>query len=126
MGSRSNVIGWNEQDNLPDTRRLLRNHCGKLALAISAVAVLLLSSAEHNEAAACRGAGVTTRSNDGSTTTKWSDGAYVKKTKGGSLEWAYPSGSDPVPGASPGHAPDPGLSPGHAPDPGPSPGHNPR
>jgi hypothetical protein len=101
----SDVKGREEQESLPVFRRVLLSRGGKLALAVSAVGVLLLSSAEHNYAAACRGAGVTTSTGNGTSLTKWSDGAYVKTEKDGSFEWAYPSGSDPVPGSSTGHKP---------------------
>jgi hypothetical protein len=96
-----------------------------LSIAMPTVAVLLASAADPNAAAACRGSGISSRGSDGVITTRWSDGAYTKKYTDGSLEWSYPAGSDPVPGASPGHKPGPGPSPGHAPGAGPSPGHNP-
>ncbi len=105
MRSESAFTATGEQEYLPETRRLLLIRCGKLAMALSAVAVLTLAAAQHNDAAACRGAGVTTRGSDGTVITKWSDGAYVKKNTDGSEEWAYPSGTAPVPGASPGHKP---------------------
>lgn len=105
MRSASALTAMGEQEHLPETRRLLLIRCGKLAMALCAVAVLTLGAARDNDAAACRGAGVTTRGSDGTFTTRWSDGAYVKKTNDGSVEWAYPSGTDPVPGASPGHHP---------------------
>lgn len=105
MRSESALTARDEQDYLPETRRLLLIRCGKLAMALSAVAVLTLAAARDNDAAACRGAGVTTRTSDGTTITTWADGAYTKKTPDGSVEWAYPSGTDPVPGASPGHKP---------------------
>lgn len=93
------------EDRLPEARRLRLVRCGKLALAVSAAALLTFAATWPEDAAACRGAGVTTRNNDGSFLTKWSDGAYVKKNTDGSTEWAYPSGTEPVPGASPGHKP---------------------
>lgn len=105
MRSESAFSAMGEKEHLPETRRRLLIRCGKLAMALSAVAVLTLAAARDNDAAACRGAGVTTRTSDGTITTKWADGAYTKKTADGSVEWAYPSGSDPVPGASPGHKP---------------------
>lgn len=105
MRSESALTARGEQEHLPETRRLLLIRCGKLAMALSAVALLTLAAARDNDAAACRGAGVTTRTSDGTITTTWADGAYSKKTSDGSVEWAYPSGSDPVPGAPPGHKP---------------------
>ena len=105
MRSESAFSATGEKEHLPETRRRLLIRCGKLAMALSAAAVLTLAAAPDNDAAACRGAGVTTRGSDGTVITKWSDGAYVKKTTDGSQEWAYPSGTDPVPGASPGHHP---------------------
>jgi hypothetical protein len=92
---------------------MLQGRGGKLALVVSAVGVLLWAGAEYNQAAACRGAGAVTTYSDGTSLTKWSDGAYIRTEKDGSFEWAYPSGSDPVPGASPGH--NPLASPGHKP-----------
>ncbi len=96
--------------------RLILGRAGKLALALSAAAVLTLSFAEQNDAAACRGAGVTTRGSDGTVTTTWSDGAYKKQLPNGNIQWAYPSGSEPLPGVSPGHRPGPAPSAGHNPN----------
>jgi hypothetical protein len=105
MQSASAFAARGEQEHLPETRRLLLIRCGKLAMALSAVAIVTIAAARYNDVAACRGTGVTTRGSDGTYLTTWSDGAYVKKTSDGSVEWAYPSGTDPVPGASPGHHP---------------------
>jgi hypothetical protein len=105
MRSQSTFTTRGEQEHLPETRRVLLIRCGKLAMALSAVAVLTLTAAQYSDAAACRGAGVISRGSDGTVTTTWTDGAYTKQTPDGSVEWAYPSGSDPVPGASPGHKP---------------------
>ena len=111
-------MGWTSvrdkfESSLPG--RLVLGRAGKLALALSAATVLTLSFAEHNDAAACRGAGVTTRGSDGTVTTTWSDGAYTKKDPSGNVQWAYPSGSEPLPGVSPGHRPGPASS-GHNPN----------
>lgn len=90
--------------------RLILGRAGKLAMALSAAAVLTLMFAEQNDAAACRGAGVTTRGSDGTITTTWSDGAYKKQLPNGNIQWEKPSGSEPLPGTSPGHRPGPAAS----------------
>lgn len=95
--------------------RLILGRAGKLALALSAAAVLTLTIAQHNDAAACRGTGVTTRGSDGTITTTWSDGAYKKQLPNGNIQWEKPSGSEPLPGTSPGHRPGPAAS-GHNPN----------
>lgn len=110
-------MGWLRNDfanSLPG--RMIRGRAGRLALALSAVAVLALTFAEQNDAAACRGAGVTTRGSDGTVTTTWSDGAYKSQLPNGNIQWAYPSGSEPLPGVSPGHRPGPASSAGHQPN----------
>lgn len=75
------------------------------AVAMSAAALVLVSAVGPNTAAACRGAGSTVSQAGGIKYTTWSDGAWLKQYPNGSAEWSYPSGSDPVPGASPGHNP---------------------
>lgn len=113
MGSTSTFEGWGEQTILRTARQVVLSRRGKLALATAVGAVLLISMARPDVAAACRGAGAITTYSDGTSLTKWSDGAYIRTEKNGSFEWAYPSGSDPVPGSSPGHNPQ--ASPGHKP-----------
>jgi hypothetical protein len=79
-----------------------------LGLALPAIALALGSAVGPNTAAACRGAGSTVSQPGGIKYTTWSDGAWLKQYSNGSAEWSYPSGSDPVPGSSPGHNPRPG------------------